>query len=82
MAALYFGAFWTLTGQTLGQRLLKIRVVDARGETPTLARAAVRVLGQFIALAPAALGLVWLGLDREKQGWHDHLARTWVVRDA
>jgi uncharacterized RDD family membrane protein YckC len=82
MAALYFGAFWTLTGQTPGQRLLKIRVVDAWGESPSIPRTLVRLAGQALALTPAALGWLWVGLDREKQGWHDHLARTWVVRDA
>jgi uncharacterized RDD family membrane protein YckC len=81
MAALYFGAFWTLTGQTLGQRVLKIRVIDPYGRPPGLVRTAVRLVGQAIALAPAALGWIWLAFDREKRGWHDHLARTYVVRD-
>lgn len=82
MAALYFGAFWTLTGQSLGQRVLKIRVVDARGNTPGVLRVGLRLAGQAVALAPAALGWIWLAFDREKRGWHDHIARTYVVRDA
>jgi uncharacterized RDD family membrane protein YckC len=82
MAALYFGAFWSLTGQSLGQRVLKIRVVDASGNTPSVLRVALRLLGQAVALAPAALGWIWLAFDREKRGWHDHIARTYVVRDA
>lgn len=82
MAALYFGAFWTLTGQSPGQRVLGIRVVDPRGNTPGVLRVALRLFGQAIALAPAALGWIWLAFDREKRGWHDHIARTYVVRDA
>lgn len=82
MAAGYFGAFWALTGQTPGQRLLKIRVVDRHGRTPHPVTVLLRLLGQAIALAPAALGWLWLAVDRENRGWHDHLARTWVVKDA
>ena len=82
MSAGYCGAFWALTGQTPGQRLLKIGVVDHHGKTPSLLAVVIRVLAQAVALAPAALGWIWLAIDREKRGWHDHLARTWVVKDA
>jgi len=27
------------------------------------------------------LGLVWVAFDRRKQGWHDKLAGTVVIRD-
>lgn len=82
MAALYFGIFWALLGQTPGQRVLKIRVVDPWGHTPSVLRVALRLVGQMVALAPAALGWIWVAFDREKRGWHDHIARTYVVRDA
>jgi uncharacterized RDD family membrane protein YckC len=26
------------------------------------------------------LGLIWVGIDKRKQGWHDKLAGTVVVR--
>jgi len=26
------------------------------------------------------LGYAWVGVDPRKQGWHDHMARTVVVR--
>lgn len=82
MAALYFGAFWTLSGQTPGHRLLRLRVIDPRGRPPRPVWAAVRVLGHGLGLAVGALGWLWVGFDREKRGLADHLARTYVVRES
>lgn len=82
MAGLYFGLFWTLTGQTLGHRVLRLRVVDPRGRPPRPWWAALRVLGHGLSLAAGAMGWLWVAFDRDKRGWHDHLARTYVVRDS
>lgn len=82
MAALYLGLFWTLTGQTLGHRLLRLRVVDPWGRPPRPWRAALRVVGHGLGLALGAMGWLWVAFDREKRGLHDHLARTYVVRES
>ncbi len=81
MSAIYFGLFWSLSGQTLGHRVLRLRVVDPYGRPPHPLRAAVRVLGHGLGLAVGAMGWVWVAFDREKRGLHDHLARTYVVRE-
>ncbi|MEO8407836.1 MAG: RDD family protein, partial [Oxalobacteraceae bacterium] len=36
--------------------------------------------GYFVSALPFCLGLIWVGLDKRKQGWHDKLAGTVVVR--
>ncbi|MEM7157447.1 MAG: RDD family protein [Myxococcota bacterium] len=82
MAALYFGLFWSLTGQTLGHRVLRLRVIDPTGRPPRPWWAAVRVLGHGLGLLAGAMGWLWVGFDREKRGLHDHLARTYVVRES
>lgn len=82
MAALYFGLFWSLTGQTLGHRMLRLRVVDPYGQPPRPWRAALRVLGHGLGLLLGAMGWLWVAFDREKRGLHDHLARTYVVRES
>jgi uncharacterized RDD family membrane protein YckC len=82
MAALYLGLFWTLTGQTLGHRVLRLRVVDPWGRPPRPWRAALRVVGHGLGLALGAMGWLWVAFDREKRGLHDHLARTYVVRES
>lgn len=82
MGGLYFGLFWSLTGQTLGHRLLKLRVVDPSGRPPRPWWAALRVVGHGLGLAVGAMGWLWVAFDREKRGLHDHLARTYVVRES
>ncbi|MCA9709396.1 MAG: RDD family protein [Myxococcales bacterium] len=82
MAALYFGLFWSISGQTPGHRVLRLRVVDPHGDPPRPGRAALRVLGHGLGLAAGAMGWLWVAFDREKRGLADHLAQTYVVRDA
>lgn len=82
MAALYFGLFWTATGRTPGQRVFRLRVVGRRGAPPSIVRAAIRVVGKFAALVPGGLGWIWVAFDREKRGWHDHLAGTYVITES
>ena len=73
--------FWLRKQATPGKMLIGARVVDARTGAPiSLRQAVVRVLGYFVATLPACLGLIWVGLDKRKQGWHDKLAGTVVVR--
>ncbi len=74
-------AFWIARQATPGKMLISARIVDARtGAKPTLAQAIVRYLGYFVSTVPLGLGLIWVGLDPRKQGWHDKLAGTVVVR--
>jgi uncharacterized RDD family membrane protein YckC len=32
-------------------------------------------------MLPLGLGLIWVGIDKKKQGWHDKLAGTVVIRN-
>ena len=41
-----------------------------------------RYLGYFLATLPLGLGLIWVAFDKKKQGWHDKLAHTVVVKYA
>ena len=82
MSGFYLGLFWALTGRTPGQRLLGLRVVDPGGATPRPLRVLVRLLGVALGLLPAGLGWLWAAFDLERRAWHDHLAQTYVVRDA
>ncbi|MBV8379783.1 MAG: RDD family protein [Paucibacter sp.] len=73
--------FWLRKQATPGKMLIGARVVDARTGGPISARQAViRVLGYFVSTIPLGLGLLWVGIDKRKQGWHDKLAGTLVVR--
>jgi uncharacterized RDD family membrane protein YckC len=80
MSGLYLGLFWGLNGTTVGARLLGLRVIDDRGQVPRPVWVVVRVVTHFLSGIPGALGWIWAAFDAEKRAWHDHLARTYVVR--
>jgi uncharacterized RDD family membrane protein YckC len=76
----YFVTFWSTTGQTLGQRVMRIRVIDARGDAKlTPRRALVRVLGLGLATIPLFAGFVMMLWDDRRRCLQDRLARTVVV---
>jgi uncharacterized RDD family membrane protein YckC len=67
-------------GQTLGKRLLRIRVIDFRTGGPLgHGTAALRWLCRFLSAIPCGLGYFWMLWDKEKQTWHDKLTNTVVV---
>lgn len=39
-----------------------------------------RYLAYYVSLIPFGLGFIWVAFDGRKQGWHDKLAGTVVVR--
>jgi uncharacterized RDD family membrane protein YckC len=82
LATLYFmvTVFWA--GQTFGQRLLAIRVVDRHGHPPSLLITVVRTLAQLAGTLAAAFGPLWIAIDSERRAVHDVVAGTYVVRSA
>lgn len=73
--------FWVAKQATPGKMLLSLRVVDAKtGSSLSVAQSLVRYLGYFVSAIPFCLGLFWVGFDSKKQGWHDKIAGTVVVR--
>jgi uncharacterized RDD family membrane protein YckC len=82
MAGLYVLVFSFLKGRTVGQQVMHIRTVDVTGRPPSLATVAIRLVAQFIGLLPGALGWWWAWVDTDRRTVHDHIARTYVVRDA
>ena len=76
----YFVVLWALGG-TVGQRVLGMRVVNAAtGADLGFGRAMVRYVGYLVSVAVVFVGLVWAGFDPRKQGWHDKVAGSVVVR--
>jgi uncharacterized RDD family membrane protein YckC len=58
-------------------------IVDAKtGRKPTMRQWIIRYLGYIVSLLPLGLGYYWVGWDKRKQGWHDKMANTVVVRCA
>ena len=73
--------FWIYKSATPGKMLLKLTVIDAKtGGKPSTAQFIGRYLGYYLAGIPLLLGIFWVGFDKRKQGWHDKLAGTLVVK--
>ena len=64
---------------TLGKQWMGIKVVDEYGLPLNLKQAAVRNLGKVLSYLPLSLGFFWILFDKQRQGWHDKMARTFVV---
>jgi uncharacterized RDD family membrane protein YckC len=78
----YFVYFWSAQGggQTLGMRVFNLKVIRTDGSALTLTQALIRYVGLFISFVCFAIGVIWVAFDAEKQGWHDKIAGTYVVR--
>ncbi len=79
VVALYFVSFWTVTGQTPGMRIMRLRVVTGEGRPPSLWRSVVRLVGLVLAIVPLFAGFLPALVDARRRALQDFLAGT-VVR--
>ncbi len=78
----YFVGFWAWRGQTPGMIPFRMRIVRAAdGSRPDWVIALLRYVGLIISIVVFLLGVIWAAFDGRKQGWHDKIAGTLVVRD-
>lgn len=73
----YFVAFWSLTGQTPGARVMQIRLVTSRAGRVKPVRALVRFIGMELAIIPFCAGYIPILFRR--RGFPDWLAHTLVL---
>jgi uncharacterized RDD family membrane protein YckC len=55
-------------------------VISADGSPVSWGKAFVRYLGYIVSGLVLALGFIWVAFDPKRQGWHDKIASTYVVR--
>jgi uncharacterized RDD family membrane protein YckC len=76
----YFAVFWSTTGQTPGNRLMRIRVCGADDRAVlSLSRSLVRFGALLLAALPLFAGFLTVLVDDRRRGVHDMLAGTVVV---
>lgn len=80
VALVYFVGMWTWRGTTIGGIVLKLKVVRADGRPLTWIAALVRGLAAAFSMVIFFLGFLWIAWDKDKQGWHDKIAGTVVIR--
>ncbi|MCB2181965.1 MAG: RDD family protein [Desulfobulbaceae bacterium] len=73
--------FWVYKSATPGKMALKLTIVDAKtGGQPTTGQFIIRYIGYYVSMLPLFLGIIWVGIDKRKQGFHDKLAGTVVIK--
>ncbi|MEI7900067.1 MAG: RDD family protein [bacterium] len=72
---------WIVCAATPGKVAVSAKIVDAlTGKRPTPRQFIIRYLGYYLSAVPLGLGFLWVAFDSRKQGWHDKLAGTVVIR--
>jgi len=74
----YFVTFWTTTGETPGNRAMRIRVKRGDGSALRPRHALARLAGMVIGL-PLLIGYLPILVSDTRRGLHDAMAGTVVV---
>jgi uncharacterized RDD family membrane protein YckC len=80
VALAYFAGFWSWKGTTVGGIIVGLKVVRLDGQPLTFTVALVRGLAAAFSIIVLFLGFLWIAWDKDKQGWHDRIAGTIVLR--
>ena len=65
---------------TVGKMILGLKVTDINGQRISFARAAGRFFGKFLSSLVLCIGYIMVGVTEKKQGLHDMIAGTYVVK--
>lgn len=65
---------------TLGKMALGIKVVDQNNERISLGRAVLRNLSKYLSYLILCIGYIMIIFDERKQGLHDKIADTFIVK--
>ena len=76
----YHVSFWVLKGQTPGKMIMGIKIIRTDSSPLDGAHAVVRFLGYVLSAIPVFLGFIAIAFDDKKQGFHDKVADTYVVK--
>ncbi len=75
----YFIYFIAITGQTPGKWICSMKVVSEDGSLIGFSRAAIRFFGYYLSMI-MYVGFLMIPFTEKKQGLHDKLARSVVVK--
>jgi uncharacterized RDD family membrane protein YckC len=77
----YFFLTVAVTGRTLGKAVMGLRIIRPDGRRLSVVRSFVRAVAYLVSLVPVGAGFLWILVDRDRRGWHDHIAGSRVVFD-
>ena len=64
---------------TLGKKALGIKVINENGERINFGKATGRYWAMFISCLMLFIGIIQIGFDKRKQGFHDKIANCLVI---
>ena len=74
--------FWIYKSATPGKMIIRAKIVDAEtGNKPSTGQLIGRYFAYYLSGIVFGLGFLWVAWDAKKQGWHDKLAGTVVIRE-
>jgi uncharacterized RDD family membrane protein YckC len=74
---IFYSWFWNKSGQTLGMKIWKIRIITEHGYNPPWSICFLRLFFALISLACFGLGYFWRLFT--PYTWHDRLSQTRVI---
>ncbi|MBU3941486.1 MAG: RDD family protein [Nanoarchaeota archaeon] len=69
-----------IKGGTPGKLILGMRIVNEKGEYIGIPMAILRCIGKVLSGMILCIGYFMIGWDEKKQGLHDKIAQTYVVK--
>jgi len=77
---LYYILFGGWISATPGKYICGIKIVSEDGQKLSWGKSVLRYIGYFPSFLVFCIGFIWVGFDKKKQGWHDKIAKTYVVK--
>ncbi|OFZ17238.1 MAG: hypothetical protein A2X86_01955 [Bdellovibrionales bacterium GWA2_49_15] len=77
---LYFGILQASMLGTPGKRIMGLRIVAADLTPASFGQCIGRYFASWLSSMILGLGYFWVGFTDKKQGWHDKIAGTCVVK--
>lgn len=76
----YFVCFWAWRGQTPGKMAFGIKVIRTDGSDIGWGHSFLRCAGYILSAAIICIGYLWIAFDSRKQGIHDKIADSFVIK--
>jgi len=76
----YFVACGVASGQTVGKLSMGIKIIRTDSSSLDLRYSFIRFLGSTLCCATLGIGFIVVAFDSHKQGMHDKMADTYVVK--
>ena len=76
----YWLSFWVWRGQTPGKMAVGVKIIRTDSSPVKWQCAVRRFLGYIVSVVTLFIGFIWVAFDGRKQGIHDKIADTYVVK--